>query len=227
MLSSVFAQRKKFQKRLNHLTQRSQPKRARSPPSPASFASPEPFDAARLYADAARVTLQSDESRAGSSEQVVAAPGAQRKRMSSPQVELDFGLGEDSSLSDWLDFTHFRTESEPMLRPERNVSLGATSNVSSTKLWGSSSGSILANGSSVAIGSVFGHPESLRAARQSVRQSMPLSAAPSEEGDEGDEDETQHGGEGFNFGEDEVIVIGAPRGRDVCFSLISVLSPCC
>lgn len=210
MLSSVFGKRKNIQKRLNTFTQRLPAGRAHSPPSPASFASPDVFNPYAGYSESSQpsqpLSQTQDRPNNDPSTSSNGAGTSASKRVSSPRVQLDFGI-EESNLSDWFptDLLQGRADSEPMLRPERNASLGATSNASGSLLGGTlgnSSGSVLANGSSTAAasGSLL---------RSESRQTVDQSASESKVRDD------KHGEGEYNYAEDEVIVIEAARGRDV------------
>ena len=110
MLSSVFSRRKGFQRKLNNLTQLTHTLRnQQSPPSPASFESPEIVD----------ITIAASHHEQQASEAV--AP--HREVSPSPQVQLN--LRRSDSLSDWFPSNLLR--SEPMAPPERNASLAASS----------------------------------------------------------------------------------------------------
>lgn len=101
MFNSVFS-RRKVQKKFYNLTQS---RRAQSPPSPASFASPDVHEN-----DLLRLHDQSF----GNSE-------VSLKNGISPQVQLSFDHRE--SISDWFPSELLRVESSTLSPPQRNVSL--------------------------------------------------------------------------------------------------------
>lgn len=209
MLSSVFGKRKNFQKRLNDFAHRIPTARAPSPPSPGSFASPDvTFDPYRLYKNASELSLGRPpppiSQNADSTPSTSSGSGtASSKRISSPKVQIDF-----DHETDWFppELLHMRSESEPMSRPERNVSLGAKSSTTYSSVpagtTASSSISVLTSNTSITATSVTGNSGAGKAMLLDVTRRR-----------QGDEDGR------YGFGEDDVMVIGAPspspRGRDV------------
>ncbi len=101
--NSVFS-RRKVQKKLYNLTQS---RRAQSPPSPASFASPDVHE---------KDSLHSNEHPFGYSESSL-----NLKNGISPQVQLSFDRRE--SISEWFPTELLRVENSTLSPPERNVSL--------------------------------------------------------------------------------------------------------
>lgn len=164
VLSSVFNRRKGIQKRFNNLTQIV---RSHSPPSPASFASPDltkSFDPYNLYAASQSSVNQAHP----------LPPDVPPKRGSSPKVLLDF---TPDNMSDWFPAELLQGQSnEVPRRPERNVSLGVTHRRDAS---GGSQRGMFTNG-------------------------MTMSRI--------DETESRRKN---SFASDDVIVIEAPRGRDV------------
>ncbi|KAF7799873.1 hypothetical protein EIP86_011115 [Pleurotus ostreatoroseus] len=220
MLSSVFQKRKNLQKRLNDFAHRIPAARAPSPPSPGSFASPDvSFDPYRLYVSASQSSLAqpppqiSKQNGGAPSASTSSGSGtASSKRISSPKVQLDFGHD-----SDWFpqELLHMRSESEPMLRPERNVSLGAQSATTGSIRAGtiaSSSTSVIASNSSTALASISGP--------SGTGKSVLLDVSRRHEGDQDSR---------YEFGEDEVMLIGAPspspRGPDTPLFSVGSTSP--
>ncbi|KAI0089428.1 hypothetical protein BDY19DRAFT_103179 [Irpex rosettiformis] len=117
MLSSVFSRRKGFSRKLNNLAHI---RRAQSPPSPASFASPDisekPFNPYSLYNGSVVSQASTHQAAQGGSQPTDDAP------VTSPRVQLDL---TSESLSDWFSAELLQTSGEaPGRIPERNVSLG-------------------------------------------------------------------------------------------------------
>lgn len=199
MLSSVFSRRKGIQRKISNFTQI---RRAQSPPSPGSFVTPEisekPFNPYSLYIPSTSQHSVNQAAFTFSQSQPQGAPSEPSKRASSPRVQLEFSA-EALSLSDWFPAELLQARSDsPARRPERNVSLGVTSTTSGTS--GYQGGSAHGGTRDSAIGS------SGTAAADSTAH-IPETVL---ESDENDEDNAGHG-----YAPDDVIVIEAPRGRDV------------
>lgn len=197
VFTSIFNGRKGIHKRLNNLTHTG---RAQSPPSPASFVSPDINDKAfnpySLY----------EASQSSISQQLQQQPNGQgdlSKRASSPKVRIDLTT-DGLSLSDWFpaELLQARGESPvpaPAPRPERNASLAARA---------------VAGGSNLTVNRDDGLHS--RAASSSGHSHMDTVSNASTGG--------LHPGMNqprgvldrhHSFSEDEVIIIEAPRGRDV------------
>lgn len=194
MLSSVFSRRKGIQRKLTNFTNI---RRAQSPPSPGSFVTPEisekPFNPYALYNPS---TSQQSVNQAAFT---FSPPQAESsKRASSPRVQLEFPA-EALSLSDWFPAELLQARSEsPARRPERNVSLGVTGPTSGTS--GHQAGSSL--GRTQESGGSSGH-----VAGESMSR---ISEVVTESNHDDDDDRGEQ-----DFAQDDVIIIEAPRGRDV------------
>jgi hypothetical protein len=208
VLSSVFSRpRKGIQKRLNNLTHLG---RAQSPPSPASFISPDvrgrpcnPYslvDASRSSLNQtilSQVSTQAESSKCGSSPKV--------------QIDLD---SEGLSLADWFPAELLQSTSDVLVpRPERNVSLGAKARVGSNNgvggnvVDGKRSESSLRMPDASASGRLRAgsHSNTLlkNTSRGRAEEAVVVSDA---------------SGRACAFEDDDVIIIEAPRGRDVSLS---------
>ncbi len=188
--------------------------RTQQPPSPSeSFASPgineQPFNAASLY-DNSQVSVVAPflfqgqpngnpNSSSGSVNMSASASGStgpkKATNASSPRIQMEFGL-EESTFSDWLQPDMLRTVSESVL-PTRNVSLGASSLLgASSPPPGRSRSGTNASVATVLTGSGVAGPSTSK---------LPAVAETRRD------DRHRYGSGGF----DDVIVIEAPRGRDV------------
>lgn len=193
VFTTVFGRRKGIQKRFNNLTSSG---RAQSPPSPASFVSPEigekgfnPYSLYEATQSSASQHLQRQPSDHAESS----------KRASSPKVHIDFP-SERLSLAEWFPPELLQSRNDPPPpRPARNESLGIKAGSSSSALGvdgghsraASSSGhSHVDTASNAGTGSISG----LRSEAGSGRALPPPPRT---------------------FVEDDIIVIEAPRGRDV------------
>ena len=181
MLSSVFSRRKGISRKLNNLAHI---RRTQSPPSPASFASPEisekPFNPYSFYNGSVVSQTSSNQPAQGAVQASDDAPA------SSPRVQLELTT---DSLSDWFPAELLRASGDAPARvPERNVSLGPKGLVGSQ---GSSSRLAQDARSNKEHGSV----KELVLGEEDGQQGPDLGNV---------DDET-----------DDVIVIGATRGRQV------------
>lgn len=194
VFTSVFKSRKGIQKRINNFTGSG---RAQSPPSPASFVSPDVNDRAfnpyTLYGA----------SQSSLNQPLPRQPSGPAESNSSSKFRIDFSTDELSS-SNWFPQELLETRSDspaPAPRPERNASLVAKTGTPSTGLGvnrdggshsraASSSGHSHMDAAYVGVGSIPG-------SRLDVNQA-------------GSSRDHQR-----SFAEDDVIIIEAPRGRDV------------
>ena len=200
VFTSIFNGRKGIHKRLNNFTH---PTRAQSPPSPASFVSPDVNDKAfnpySLY----------EASQSSISQQLQQQPSGQgepSKRASSPKVKIDFPT-DGLSLSDWFpaELLHARGESPapaPAPRPERNASLAARG---------------AAGASNLTVNRDDGlHSRAASSSGHSHMDPASNASAPSISGLHPNMNQPGGGRDRLHsFSEDDVIVIEAPRGRDV------------
>lgn len=207
VLNSVFKGRKGKRSRFN-LTHRAQ-----SPSSPGSFVSPDnnekPFNPYSLIA-ASQSSLNQHLQRHGDRQ-----PSESSKRVSSPKVNVDIGT-EGFSLSDWFTSDLLQPRADLASLPERNASLGVKAGTGSV------------NGSSGNLSMDKGADSGLH--RRGTSESAASQAGPQANAasrnlpipprtDEGSYLQARRARE-KSFSEDDVIVIEAPRGRDV--SLLSV-----
>lgn len=207
MLSSVFANRRKgIQRKLNNLTHI---KRAQSPPSPASFASPDLGDRAFnpyiLYnSSASQQSVSQPSFTFTPSTTNVTSQADTNNRQSSPKVQLEFPV-EGLSLSDWFPAELLQLQSDTFQRvPERNASLGVTGPGSSSL----SVHTLASNGASA--GSI-----SERSGHTGMTAGRAMSKVDEQSGKNEHDQEHDSTNNEHDFSHDDVIVIEAPRGRDV------------